>query len=115
MTIDTRFSKRVAILDVSGKIAAEEGAKELRTQIKELSSSGYQRIILNLGDVNRVDSTGIEALVSSYTTVKKRGGEVKFARVTSRLNHLLEITRLSTVFETFQEEAQAIDSFFPRE
>jgi len=115
MAIDTRFSKRVAILDVSGKLAIEEGAKELRTQIRELSSSGYQRIILNLGDVDCVDSTGIEALVSSYTTVKKKGGEVKFAHVTDRLNQLLEITRLSTVFETFPEEAQALDSFFPKE
>ena len=115
MTIDTRMSKRIAILDVQGKLAVEEGAKELRTRVRELTSSGHQKIILNLGNVSRVDSTGIEALVSSYTTVKKTGGELKFASITGRLHHLLEITRLSTVFETFREETQAIDSFFPTE
>ena len=113
MTIDTRISRRIAIVDVRGKLAVEEGAKELRRRVKELTSTGHQRIILNLSDVSRVDSTGIEALVSSYTTVKKLGGELKFTEITERLNQLLEITRLSTVFETFNEEEQAIESFFP--
>jgi anti-sigma B factor antagonist len=115
MAIDTRISRRVAILDVRGKLAVEEGAKELRTRIKELTSSGHQQIILNLSDVSRVDSAGIEALVSSYTTVTKGGGEIKFASIKGHLHHLLEITRLLAVFETYEEETQAIESFFPAE
>jgi anti-sigma B factor antagonist len=113
MTIDQRTSKRIAILDVRGKLAVEEGAKELRKRVKELAASGHQKIILNLGDVSSVDSTGIEALVSSYTTVKKGGGEIKFTEITDRLNYLLEITKLSTVFDTYEQEDQAIESFFP--
>ena len=115
MNIDTRISRRIAILDVHGKLAVEEGARELRTRVKELTSTGYQKIILNLQNVDRVDSTGIEALVSSYATVTKTGGQLKFASITGRLHYLLEITRLSTVFETYKEEDQAIDSFFPTE
>jgi len=115
MTIDTRISKRVAVLDITGKLAVEEGANELRTRVKELSSSGYSRIVLNLSDVNRVDSTGIEALVSSYATVAKDGGQLKFASVTDRLHHLLDITKLLTVFETYEKEDQAIESFFSTE
>jgi anti-sigma B factor antagonist len=115
MTIDTRISKRIAILDVCGKLAVEDGAKELRTRVKELSASGHRRIVLNMSDVGRVDSTGIEALVSSYTTVAKGGGQLKFASITGRLHHLLEITKLLTVFETYDEEDQAIESFFPPE
>jgi anti-sigma B factor antagonist len=113
MPIDTRIAERIAVLDVRGKLVVEEGARELRKRIKELSSTGHQRIVLNLRDVGRVDSTGIEALVSSYTTVKKEGGELKFASVSGKLHHLLEITRLLTVFETYDEESAAISSFFP--
>ena len=113
MNIDTRISKRIVILDVRGKLAVEEGAKELRTRVRELTSSGHRQIVLNLGNVGRVDSTGIEALVSSYTTVTREGGELKFASVAAPLHHLLDITKLLTVFETYEEESQAIDSFFP--
>jgi anti-anti-sigma factor len=113
MPIDTRISERIAVLQVRGKLAVEEGAKELRNRVKELSSSGHRQIVLNLRDVSRIDSTGIEALVSSYTTIAKGGGQLKLARVSGKLNHLLEITRLSTVFETYEEESAAISSFFP--
>lgn len=113
MAIDTRASKRIAILDVHGKLAVEEGAEELRRQIKELTASGHRRIVLNLGDVSCVDGIGVEALVSSYTTVNKGGGELKFVQISGHLSHLLEITRLSTVFEIYKEEEQAIESFFP--
>lgn len=111
MPIDTRISQRIAIVEVRGKLAVEEGAKELRTRIKELSSAGHQQIVLNLQNVSRVDSTGIEALVSSYTTLAKGGGTLKLASASDPLHHLLEITKLLTVFETYEEETAAIESF----
>ena len=111
MTIDTRTANGVTILNIHGKITIGEGSVEIRNKVRELLQDGKKNILLNLGDVSYVDSSGIGELVSSFTTVTNQGGQLKLLHLTKKLRELLAITKLLTVFESFDEEDEAVGSF----
>lgn len=106
-----RDSGKVTVVDMSGKISLGDGSALLRKLIRELLAEDRTLILLNLADVNYIDSSGIGELVSAFTTVKGRGGEMKLLNLTKKVHDLLQITRLFTVFEVFNEESKAIQSF----
>lgn len=101
----------VAIIDFSGKITLGEGSSTLRRTIKELIDKGHRKIVLNLYDVDYIDSSGIGELVSGYTTVRNAEGELKLLHLTKRVHDLLQITRLFTVFDVQSDEDTALRSF----
>jgi anti-sigma B factor antagonist len=101
----------VTIIDVSGRITLGEGSAMLREMVRDLLGKGQKRIILNLGDVNYIDSSGIGELVSGYTTVRNQGGEVKLLNLTKKVHDLLQITKLYTVFDVHNDEHSAVNSF----
>jgi len=106
-----RETSGVTIIDVSGRITLGEGSAMLREMVRDLLGKGQKRIILNLGDVNYIDSSGIGELVSGYTTVKNQGGEVKLLNLTKKVHDLLQITKLYTVFDVHNDEHAAVNSF----
>ena len=111
MDIKERVDGGFSILDLSGKIVLGEGDLQVKDRIKDLLSDGQRRILLNLADVNYIDSAGLGALISSYTTARREGGSLKLVNLTKRIQDLLAITKLITVFEAFDTEAEALDSF----
>lgn len=111
MTIDTRTANGVTILDIHGRITIGEGSAEVRSVVRELLAAGKKNILLNMGDVSYVDSSGIGELVSSFTTVTNQGGKLKLLSLTKKLRELLAITKLLTVFDCYDDEAEAIGSF----
>jgi anti-sigma B factor antagonist len=111
MKINTRTVGDVQILDWSGKITLGEGTMSIRNAVRDILQGGGKKIILNLSDVNYIDSSGIGELVSSYTTVTNSGGKLKLLNLTKKIHELLAITKLLTVFETFENEEAAISSF----
>jgi anti-sigma B factor antagonist len=111
MDIKERVVKGVSILDLSGKIVLGEGDVQVKERIKDLMADGQRRVLLNLAEVNYIDSAGLGTLISSYTTAKREGGSLKLVNLTKRIQDLLAITKLITVFETFDSEAEALASF----
>ena len=111
MDIKERVVNGVSVLDLSGKIVLGEGDGQVRDRIKDLLADGQRKILLNLGDVTYIDSAGLGALISSYTTTKREGGSLKLMNLTKRIQDLLAITKLITVFDTYDSEAEAVDSF----
>ncbi|MGH9339457.1 MAG: STAS domain-containing protein [Acidobacteriota bacterium] len=111
MKIDSRTANGVTILDIHGRITIGEESLMLRNQIRQLLEQGKKRILLNLEDVSYVDSSGIGELVSSYTTVTNQGGELKLLNLTKKLKELLAITKLLTVFDTYDDEQKAVASY----
>ena|SRR5215216_5052659 len=111
MDIKERVVEGVSVLDLSGKIVLGEGDGQVRDRIKDLLSDGQRRILLNLGEVNYIDSAGLGALISSYTTTKREGGQLKLVNLTKRIQDLLAITKLITVFDTYDNEKEALASF----
>jgi anti-sigma B factor antagonist len=111
LTIKRRQAGDVTILDLSGKITIGEGSVELREAVKDLLGKGEKKILLNLGDVSYVDSSGIGELVSSYTTTTGQGGQLKLLNLTKKIQDLLMITKLLTVFSTYDNEQDAVASF----
>lgn len=111
MDIKERVVDGVSVLDISGKIVLGEGDGQVRDRIKDLLADGQRKILLNLGDVTYIDSAGLGALISSYTTTKREGGNLKLMNLTKRIQDLLAITKLITVFDTYDSEAEAVDSF----
>ena len=107
----TRQTNGVTIMDLSGRITLGEGSVVLREQIRDLLAKGQKKILLNLADVTYIDSSGIGELVSGFTTVTNNGGQLKLLNLTKRVKDLLQITKLYTVFEVFDDEAEAIRSF----
>ena len=101
----------VTVVDLSGRITLGEGSGKLRDTVREILAKGQKKIILNLGDVGYIDSSGLGELVSSYTTASNQGASVKLINLQQKVNDLLQITKLYTVFETFESEADAILSF----
>ena len=101
----------VAIIDFSGKITLGEGSSMLRHTIRDLIDNGQRKIVLNLYDVDYIDSSGIGELVSGYTTVRNAEGEMKLLHLTKRVHDLLQITRLFTVFDVQSDEESALRSF----
>ena len=110
MVINTRRLDDVAILDLSGRITIGEGTLILREQIQKLLSSGDRKFLLNLADVDYIDSSGLGELVTSFTTVRNQRGQLKLLNLTRRVHDLLQITKLLTVFETFDNETEALKS-----
>ena len=111
MTIDTRSVNGVTILEIHGKVTIGEGSREIRKKIPELLDGGNKDILLDLGDVSYVDSSGIGELVSSYTTVTNQGGQFKLLHLTKKIRELLAITKLLTVFDCYDDEETAVGSF----
>jgi anti-sigma B factor antagonist len=111
LTINERQSGDVTILDLAGKITIGEGSVQLREAVQGLLNAGKTKILLNLGDVSYVDSSGIGELVSSYTTTNNRGGQLKLLNLTKKIQDLLMITKLLTVFQTYDNEQDAVASF----
>src|SRR5246500_4799374 len=106
-----RDSGPVTIVDLSGRISLGEGSALLRKTIRDLLEGGQTRILLNLGDVNYIDSSGIGELVSGFTAVRSRNGELKLLNLTKKVHDLLQITKLFTVFDVYSDEATAVRSF----
>jgi anti-sigma B factor antagonist len=111
LKVSTRQVDGVSIVDCSGRITLGEGSVVLRDTVKDLLSKGQKKILLNLADVNYIDSSGIGELVSAYTTAKNQGGELKLLKLTKKVHDLLQITKLYTVFEVKDDEAAAVKSF----
>jgi anti-sigma B factor antagonist len=111
LNIQQRQAGDVTIVDLSGKITIGEGSVQLRESIRKALESGNKKILLNLGDVSYVDSSGIGELVSSYTTTSNQGGQLKLLNLTKKIQDLLMITKLLTVFEYYETEEAAIASF----
>jgi anti-sigma B factor antagonist len=111
MKIDTRTVGDVHILDCSGKITLGEGTMTIRNTVREVLKNGGKKIILNLGEVNYIDSSGIGELVSTYTTVTNQSGQLKLLNLTKKIQELLQITKLLTVFSVYDNEQKAISSF----
>jgi anti-sigma B factor antagonist len=111
MTVKTRQVDGVTILDLSGRITLGEGSITIRDAVRDVVAKGSNKILLNLGDVSYIDSSGLGELVSAYTTVKNAGGELKLLNLTKKVHDLLQITKLYTVFDVRDDEAHAIASF----
>ncbi|MGI9065623.1 MAG: STAS domain-containing protein [Pyrinomonadaceae bacterium] len=111
LNISERHVGDVTILDMDGKITIGEGSVALRTAIRRLLEEGKKKILLNLAKVGYIDSSGIGELVSSYTAINKEGGELKLLNLTQKLQDLLTITKLLTVFDVYDSEEEALASF----
>ena len=111
MKASTRQVDGVTIVDLSGRITLGEGSVVLRDTIKDLLGKGQKKILLNLGDVSYIDSSGIGELVSAFTSVRNQGGELKLLNLTKKVHDLLQITKLYTVFDVKDDEAAAVKAF----
>jgi anti-sigma B factor antagonist len=111
MDIAERTVSDVTVLDLKGKMTLGEGDELLKDKINSLLASGKKKLVLNLEGVPYIDSAGLGEIVRTYTTVSRQGGSLKLLNLTNRIEDLLSITKLLTVFETFDTEAEAIKSF----
>jgi len=109
--LNTRQIGDVNVVDVAGRITLGEGSSALRDSVREMVSKGQKKILLNLGEVSYIDSSGIGELVSAFTTVTNGGGQLKLLNLTKRVKDLLQITKLYTVFDVHDSEVTAIRSF----
>ncbi|MGB9284901.1 MAG: STAS domain-containing protein, partial [Candidatus Sulfotelmatobacter sp.] len=110
MQTNTRQVGDVVVVDISGRITLGEGNVILRDMVRELADKGSRKIVLNLGEVNYVDSSGIGELVKTHTTMRNQGGKLRLVNLNKRINDLLQMTRLASVFEIELDEASAIRS-----
>jgi len=111
MQINTRQIDDVVVLDISGRITLGQGNVMLREIVRDLADKGNKQIVLNLGEVTYMDSSGLGELVKTYTTIQNKGGVLKLTNLNKRVQDLLEMTRLSAVFDIQQDEASAVTSF----
>lgn len=111
LNISERQAGDVTILDLNGKITIGEGSVALRNTIRRLLGEGKKKILMNLGEVGYIDSSGIGELVSSFTTVNRENGQLKLLNLTQKVQDLLAITKLLTVFDTFDSEQDALNSY----
>jgi anti-sigma B factor antagonist len=111
MQIEQRAVGDVTVLDLKGRVTLGEGDELLKDKVNSLLNQGLKKIVLNLGDVPYIDSAGLGEIVRTYTTVSKQGGSLKLLNLTKRITDLLSITKLLTVFETFDNENDAVRSF----
>jgi anti-sigma B factor antagonist len=109
--IEERTVGPVVVLDMAGRLVAGESQGRLKDKINSLVLQGRLQIVLNLAEVSYIDSTGLGELVASYSTVTRRNGQIKLLNLTTKVQDLMAICRLSTVFETFESEAKALSSF----
>ena len=106
-----RHSGNVAIIDLAGRITIHDGAGAIRDAVKSTLADGYTSILLNLGAVEYIDSSGLGEMSSAYITVSRLGGRLKLLNPQSKVHGMLEVTRLYTLFVTFAEEGAALASF----
>lgn len=111
MKINLREEGSVTVLEAKGKITIGEGDIQLRDEITKLLSEDKKQLVLDLGGVSYMDSAGVGELVSVYTSVKNRGGELKLAALTKKIHDLLQITQLMTIFDTYENVPEAVTSF----
>ena len=111
MQIEERAAGDVIILDLKGKMTLGEGDETLKDKVDTLTAQGRKKLVLNLAEVPYIDSAGLGEIVRTYATVSRQGGSLKLLNLTKRIEDLLSITKLLTVFETFDTEAEAINSF----
>lgn len=109
--MNTRQIGDVTVIDAAGRITLGEGSTAFREAIKDLVAKGQKKILLNLADISYIDSSGIGEMVSGFTSVSNGGGQLKLLNLTKRVQDLLQITKLYTVFEVFDDEAVALSSF----
>ncbi len=109
--LTTRQVGDVTVIDAVGRITLGEGASTFRDTVRDLASSGHKKVLLNLAEVSYIDSSGIGEMVSGFTTVSNQGGSMKLLNLTKRVKDLLQITKLYTVFEVFDDEATAVRSY----
>ena len=111
MKVQTRQVDGITILDLSGRITLGEGSVTIRDAVRDVLAKGSNKILLNLGNITYIDSSGIGELVAGYTSVANAGGTLKLLSLTKRVKDLLQITKLYTVFDVHEEEAHALRSF----
>ena len=111
MHIEERSAGDVTLLDLKGKMTLGDGDELLKDKINSLANQGNRKLLLNLAEVPYIDSAGLGAIVGAYTTVTRQGGQLKLLNLTKRITDLLAITKLLTVFETYENEADAVRSF----
>ena len=111
LTIASREVGGVTVLDLSGRITLGEGSVQLREAIRDLISKGSKNILLNMGDVNYIDSSGLGELVSAFTTAKNQSAALKLLSLTKKVKDVLQLTKLYTVFDIYDDEASAIASY----
>jgi anti-sigma B factor antagonist len=111
MKASSRQVNGVTVVDMSGRITLGEGSVVLRETVRDLLSKGEKKILLNLGNVTYIDSSGIGELVSAFTSVRNQGGELKLLNLTKKVHDLLQITKLYTVFDIKDDETSAIGAF----
>ncbi len=111
LTITERRSGSVTVLDLTGNIRLGEGNIEIHNILRFLVEKGERKVLLNLAEVSYIDSSGLGELVAGYTTLQKNGGEMKLLHLTKRVEELMVITKLLTVFDVFENELEAINSF----
>lgn len=111
MQINQRAVGDVVVLDLKGRVTMGEGDELLKDKVNSLVNQGHRKIVLNLAEVPYVDSAGLGEIVRTYTTVSRQGGSLKLLNLTKRITDLLSITKLLTVFETFDSENEAVRSF----
>lgn len=109
--LTTRQVGDVTVIDATGRITLGEGASTFRDTVRDLANKGNKKLLVNLGDVSYIDSSGIGEMVSGFTTVTNHGGQLKLLGLSKRVKDLLQITKLYTVFEVFDDEASAVRSF----
>jgi anti-sigma B factor antagonist len=109
--LTTHANGKVIVVDASGKLTLGEGTGTLRAKIRELVDGGSKRIVLNMADLSYMDSSGLGELIAAHTTIITAGGEMKLLNLAKRVHDLMKLTKLYTVFETFEDEASAVDSF----
>ena len=111
LELNERQAGDVTILDMSGSVRMGEGAVSLRNSIRGLNDEGKKKILLNLAGVKNIDSSGIGELIANYTTISRDGGQLKLLNLTDKIQNLLVITKLLTVFDSYDNEAEALSSF----
>jgi len=111
LEVKERQAGDVTILDMNGAVRIGEGSVALRDAIRRLAEEGKKKMLLNLAGVSYVDSSGIGELIANYTTVKRQGGQLKLLNLTDRIQNLLVITKLLTVFDSYDNETEALKSF----
>ena len=111
LEVNERQAGDVTILDMTGSVRMGEGAVSLRNSIRGLNDDGKKKILLNLGGVKNIDSSGIGELIANYTTISRNGGQLKLLNLTEKIQNLLVITKLLTVFDSYDNEAEALSSF----
>jgi anti-sigma B factor antagonist len=111
LTIASREVDGITVLDLGGRITLGEGSVQLRDAVRGLISKGQKCILLNMEEVNYIDSSGLGELVSAYTTAKNQAADLKLLKLTKKVHDLLQLTKLYTVFDIYDDEAHAISSF----